>query len=189
MCTMAINNQFNGIELTFEAKPAEAIRTAMKSAGFRWHRQKKLWYAKNTAERMALARQLSGQNSHADAFSKIPEIPMAVSETVSRYGIKVGDILSGSWGYSMTLVEFYKVTKILSPCRVEIQKIGTTCVDADRGGGERLMPNPENVIGEPEQKTVQKDRYYVAEERWYIKTEYCKISPWNGQPAYQNTWD
>ena len=55
MCTMAINKEFNGIELTFEGKPAEEIREAMKAAGFRWHRMKKLWYAKQNPERMELS--------------------------------------------------------------------------------------------------------------------------------------
>lgn len=59
MCTMAINQELNGIELSFEGKPAEEIREAMKAAGFRWHRMKKLWYAKNTTERLALAEELS----------------------------------------------------------------------------------------------------------------------------------
>ena len=48
MCTMAINNQLNGIELTFAEKPAAEILEAIKNAGFRWHRQKKLWYAKTS---------------------------------------------------------------------------------------------------------------------------------------------
>ena len=190
MCTMAINDQFNGIELTFQSKPSESIRSAMKAAGFRWHHQKKLWYAKKSDERMALAAQLSGQKTPAGVSASISENPVRTSsETVSRYGVKVGDILSGSWGYSMTIVDFYKVTKILSPCRVEIQKIGATCISADRGGGENLMPNPDNVIGESVQKTIMKDRYYTREERWYIKTEYCHLTPWDGEPEYQNTWD
>ena len=117
MCTMAINNQFNGIELTFAGKPAEEIREAMKNAGFRWHQQKKLWYAKNTAERLALAKKLSGQQAPAETAAAVPA---AGSEPVSKYGLKAGDILYDVWGYSMTLVEYYKVTKIVSPCKVEI---------------------------------------------------------------------
>ena len=46
MCTMAINNQFNGIELTFESKPTNEIREALKNLGFRWHGVRKIWYAK-----------------------------------------------------------------------------------------------------------------------------------------------
>ena len=50
--TITINNEKNGIEVAFTAKPETDVLTALKEAGFRWHRQKKVWYAKNTDERM-----------------------------------------------------------------------------------------------------------------------------------------
>lgn len=85
MCTMAINNQFNGIELTFTEKPSEAIRATMKNAGFRWHGQKKLWYAKNTVERMALAQKLSGVASIVEtAPSPAPTQAGKVSDAVQK---------------------------------------------------------------------------------------------------------
>ena len=55
MCTFAINENLNGIEITFESKPSNEIRDSLKALGFRWHGQKKLWYAKKSDERMALA--------------------------------------------------------------------------------------------------------------------------------------
>ena len=186
MCTMAINNQFNGIELTFAGKPAEEIREAMKAAGFRWHKQKKLWYAKQTTERIALAEKLSTGITPADSLPT----PAATSEPVSKFGIKVGDILTGSWGYSMTLVEIYKVTKIVSPCKVEIVEIGADLVDSDRGGAEYLMPNPDKVIGEPIVKNVVADRYTREENAFYIKiNNSCNIRPYGGGKLYQNRWD
>ena len=54
------NEEFNGIEITFDGKPAADIRDALKADGFRWHRQKKVWYAKNTAERLELAETITG---------------------------------------------------------------------------------------------------------------------------------
>lgn len=186
MCTMAINNQFNGIELTFESMPSAAIRDAMKSAGFRWHSQKKLWYAKNTAERLALATRLSKNPAAA------PEAPAQVAaaapvEPVSNYGIKAGDILFDTWGYSMTIVDYYKVTKIVSPSKIEIVKIGCKVIDTDRGGGEHLMPDPENELRERMVKQVVKNRY---DGSWYIKiSESVRLRPWDGRAHYQNTWD
>ena len=55
MTTYTINEELNGIEITFDGKPDEATRTALKTAGYRWHRVKKLWYAKDTADRRTLA--------------------------------------------------------------------------------------------------------------------------------------
>ena len=58
MAKIEINNEHNGIEITFDGKPAEETRAALKENGFRWHRAKKIWYAKNTSERLELAQNL-----------------------------------------------------------------------------------------------------------------------------------
>lgn len=70
---MIINNELNGIEVSFENKPEAATLEALKGAGFRWHRVKKVWYAKNTAERLAIAQQITGED--------IPEAPKAKKAT------------------------------------------------------------------------------------------------------------
>lgn len=54
------NTEKNGIELYFDDKPSEEVRAAIKAARFRWHRRGKYWYAKATAERVALVDQLFG---------------------------------------------------------------------------------------------------------------------------------
>lgn len=185
MCTLSINNELNGIELVFESKPEKKILEAIKAAGFRWHNLKKLWYAKQTPERMELAQQLSG----GEVATGTATTPTAPKEIVSKYGIKVGDILTGSFGYSMTIVEMWKVTKIVSPCRVEIVEIGGDLVSSDRGGGEYLMPNPEKVKGEPIIKNIVADRCY-GDNAYYIKiNDSCNIRPWCGGALYQNTYD
>lgn len=60
MAVLTINQELNGIEISFEKKPKSETLTALKAAGFRWHRTKKIWYAKQTAERMTLAETLTG---------------------------------------------------------------------------------------------------------------------------------
>ena len=40
------NTEKNGIEITFTTKPAQIVLDTLKSAGYRWHNVKKLWYAK-----------------------------------------------------------------------------------------------------------------------------------------------
>ena len=57
--TYALNAEHNGIEITFAEKPYEIIRDEMKNLGFRWHNGKKMWYAKQTAERLELAERLA----------------------------------------------------------------------------------------------------------------------------------
>ena len=70
MTTYTINQEFNGIEITFDCKPAEAIRNALKSNGFRWHRQKALWYAKNTPQRLKVAEEIAEGKAPAKKTAK-----------------------------------------------------------------------------------------------------------------------
>lgn len=42
------NASQNGWEITFAEKPTEAVRTALKSLGMRWHSQKQCWYISQT---------------------------------------------------------------------------------------------------------------------------------------------
>ena len=51
-----INPEFDGIEVYFPAKPSEETRSALKSAGYRWHGKKKCWYARNTEKNLQALR-------------------------------------------------------------------------------------------------------------------------------------
>lgn len=51
-----INPEFDGVEVYFPNKPTEEVRTALKSAGYRWHSKKKCWYAKNTEKNLQALR-------------------------------------------------------------------------------------------------------------------------------------
>ena len=55
-----INEQKNGIEVIFSAKPTTEILDALKSQGFRWSRFAGLWYAINTPDRLTFAKTLIG---------------------------------------------------------------------------------------------------------------------------------
>ena len=58
-----------------------------------------------------------------------------------RYNVKVGDIFHGTWGYDMTIPEFYQVTKV-TKASVKLRRLSTEVVS---GGGYagilRAIPN------------------------------------------------
>ena len=49
------NPQFDSLEITFDGKPVDAVRDAIKSLGFRWHKTKKLWYGYSTEDEVKSA--------------------------------------------------------------------------------------------------------------------------------------
>lgn len=52
MPNITLNSEKNGIEIRFDSKPAAEIISNLKANGFRWSSKQKMWYAKQTAERM-----------------------------------------------------------------------------------------------------------------------------------------
>lgn len=70
--TVSYNQELNGIEITFAVKPEEKTRTELKNAGFRWHKVKKLWYAKSTTERLELANRIAAEVAEAEKPLVIP---------------------------------------------------------------------------------------------------------------------
>ncbi len=59
MTTLTLNQELNGIEIRFDCKPISSTLENLKKNGFRWHRQKKIWYAKQTPDRLKLAKSIT----------------------------------------------------------------------------------------------------------------------------------
>lgn len=72
MYTITTNPNYNTLEITFDSKPAEAVREALKALSFRWHNVKKLWYGKATEEeaRAAIEAAEAGTEAPAPTVSK-----------------------------------------------------------------------------------------------------------------------
>ena len=117
--TLTLNNSLNGIELKFDSKPSIEILNSIKELGFRWHNKKKIWYAKQTADRLAKAKELAdGKVSKAAASAKAEP-----KEKVNKYGVKVGDLFYCSWGYEQTNVDFFQVIALVGESSVRIRQV------------------------------------------------------------------
>ena len=62
VASYTINEEHNGVEISFTEKPGDIIRDELKKQGFRWHSAKKVWYAKKTAQRVQLAERLANRD-------------------------------------------------------------------------------------------------------------------------------
>ena len=70
-----LNEELNGIELTFDSKPERSVLESLKENGFKWNPKKQVWYAKQTTERLDFVNNLSGTDIKQDSISnaKIPQ--------------------------------------------------------------------------------------------------------------------
>ena len=98
--TFLLNDDLNGIEITFASKPDGDILMQLKGAGFRWHRVKKIWYAKQNAERLALAEQIStGSTETTPAPKKVAEVETGKIDTSGLENYKIS-----CWGSDFTKI-------------------------------------------------------------------------------------
>ena len=106
MCKVSLNQELNGIELSFEQKPERAVLDTIKAQGFKWNGKKCVWYAKQTAERLTFAESL-GQVQEAGQVQEVKnkinlddlgnnfpghyggaELSRAIREELKRRGVK-----------------------------------------------------------------------------------------------------
>ena len=91
-----------------------------------------------------------------------------------KTSLKVGDIMHGSWGYDMTINEFYQITEIKNRT-VILREIG---MERKASGYyyEDVRPEPNCFIGEPIKRILQV-RFYDGKPYEYIKlSDVCNLT-------------
>ena len=104
--TITTNAAYNSIEISFTTKPSDAIRDALKALKFRWHGVKKVWYGYTTEEEARAAIESASADGKA-ASDKSERKSENTAAKVNKYGVKVGDMFSASWGYEQTNVNLF----------------------------------------------------------------------------------
>lgn len=120
--TLTANTSFNSIEITFDGKPSDAIRTALKELRFRWHNVKKVWYGYKDEQTVRAA--------IAAADGEQPtETKPTKAEKVNKYGVKIGDLFQSSWGYDQTNVDFFQVIALVGETSVRVREVCPRMID------------------------------------------------------------
>ena len=129
MTTLTLNQELNGIEIKFDCKPISSTLESLKKSGFRWHRQKKFWYAKQTPERIKLAQSITDGKEIKTVTTK------EKAEKKNVFGVKVGDIFSASWGYEQTNNDFFQVIALVGEKSVRVREVNPPIVRRDPVSG------------------------------------------------------
>lgn len=90
-----------------------------------------------------------------------------------KTSLKAGDILHGSWGYDMTINEFYQIIEIKNRT-VILREIGMERKAAGYGY-EDIRPSANSFIGEPIKRILQVN-FYNGKASEYIKlNDVCNL--------------
>lgn len=87
--TITRNEAFNSLEISFDGKPSEAVRDALKALRFRWHGVKKLWYGYADEETARAA--IEGADKTEEAAPVVKSGKPATQDHIKIYwnGIKI----------------------------------------------------------------------------------------------------
>ena len=121
------NEAFNSIEITFDGKPSEAVRDALKALRFRWHGVKKVWYGYSDEETVRNA------IDNPTAEAKKAPVKAVKAEKVNKYGVKVGDVFTASWGYEQTNVDWFQVVELVGESSVRVVEVAPIVMKSNEG--------------------------------------------------------
>jgi len=109
------------------------------------------------------------------------------NETTNPY--KVGDIVRMSWGYSMIIVQFYKVTRV-TPSKVGLVELEISENYTGYLSGEAMPIADKEIEGSNSPYSVHADCLYKVREDGVIRipsyrggNDYRSAGRWNGKPA------
>lgn len=119
--TITANEQFKSNEITFESKPDAGTITALKSLRFRWNPKKACWYG--FADPETIKATLNGEKVIVPVKAKEPK--------KNKYGVKVGDYFSASWGYDQTNVDFFQVIALVGESSVRVREVRPELIAED----------------------------------------------------------
>lgn len=147
---VVFNEEKNGIELYFDGKPSEEVRTRLKSNGFKWSGKQKMWYAKNTHGVIKLVKTLSNSdiliNNEAKEI-KTENKPITESKTQQ--------------------IEQQKIAPASIVLSVEYNK---------RMNGIEIIFKDEPNEAQKETLSSNKFRYHRSKNLWYTKYEEYKMA-------------
>lgn len=136
-----INEELNGVELYFSVFPLSGTKDTLKKNGFRWNHKKACWYAKEsvmTDEIATICAETTigeykttalGTGEEVKAIEQKETKAKKSQETssnkkaVNKFGVKVGDFFSASWGWEQTNVNFFQVIELVGTSSVRVREV------------------------------------------------------------------
>lgn len=153
--TINQNPDFKSLEISFDCKPSEAVRAALKDLRFRWHSVKKVWYGYATEEQTRAA--IEGNPIEGN------KAPAKKAEKLNKYGVKVGDIFHASWGYDQTNNDFFQVVELVGKESVRVREVCLPIASSEATG-----PDAEDRV-----YTITRELHQPCSSSVFIKDQEC----------------
>lgn len=204
ICEKRNNEELNGVELFFTVYPLAGTRETLKKHGFRWNHKKSCWYAKRgaMADEIATICAETTRTEYEDIAKRTGETvadvktkadktdkpKTAKKPTANKYGVKVGDFFSMSWGYEQTNITHFQVVELVGSASVRIKEVYPDILGSDAQSGmieyrtysydrSKIAPiNPHSVfINDKENGDIKRIGDYGNGKAIKIKDHYADL--------------
>ena len=108
-----------------------------------------------------------------------------MTTTLQTDRFEVGQIVCSSYGYDMTLVEYYVVDR-MTKSSVWLRPIETKVFGDDGRGEGKALPN---TGWQAPDSSVFRKRIQLSEGKQYVSDSIKCFRIWDGKPQYYNSWD
>ena len=98
---------------------------------------------------------------------------------------EVGQIVCSSYGYDMTLVEYYVVDR-MTKASVWLRPVHCVVTGDDGRGEGKAMPD---TSWQASDDKVFRKRIQLSEGKQYVSDSIKYFRIWDGKPQYYNSWD
>lgn len=183
ICKINLNQELNGIELLFDEKPSAETIASVKANGFRWSPKRKLWYAKQTSDRLTFAQNIG----------TIADVPTAARVIESFDLENLGDktcIDCNLWGADLAKAIRTDLKKRgVNGCTVRAGKSThtttiTVTVKADSSDFASLEECQERYTQSHFECDLQSHNDLFINGRWFTYNEYSALSDDDKVKAY-----
>lgn len=190
------NSRFNSYEVTFEGKPSEAVRNALKALKMRWNPKRLVWYGFATEYQIRSAiLKANGEAQEAPAEEATSILAPGYLGAIAVYGSKSGKHLYGA-ELSAAIRKDLKAAGLKATVKVETYSGGqhiyvTLQVKAsDYISQEEFLNNYKispvlNWITCPDGSQMHVEKFYSAE---VSDEEREAITTYNALEAYRKAW-
>tara|TARA_R100001198_G_scaffold37788_1_gene20594 strand:+ start:1177 stop:1509 length:333 start_codon:yes stop_codon:yes gene_type:complete len=110
---------------------------------------------------------------------------MTASTLLQTDRFEVGQIVCSSYGYDMTLVEYYVVTR-MTKASVWLRPINCVVTNDDGRGEGRAMPDSSWQASDDK---VFRKKIQLSDGKQYVSDSIKYFRIWDGKPQYYNSWD
>lgn len=134
------------------------------------------------------------RNEYIDNYKANEKSIMDKKRTVAeirknaKHPYKVGDILTGSWGYDQTNVDAFQVTELKGKS-VVLERIGVRSVEGSDGFmSDQVMPIKNDFIIEGHRTSKVKKLPQTNDGKsWHVRLNYCcYLTLWDGLAMYRS---